>query len=136
MRPLVHALVERRAASGVLFALAAACSLPAQRAIAAKDCYLDCTQNCNRVAPRSVRYCETSCVDYCAQDDRRDGLSGSISSEGSEVGLLSAYDLPSRATGKQRAVPYGEDRPPALALPRDVQQALRDAVLQQGSPPR
>ena len=134
MRPLLGRVIERRAASGVLFALAAACSLPAHPAIAAKDCYLDCTQNCTLVAPRSVRYCENSCVDYCGQDDRRDGLSGSISSEGSEVGLLSAYDLRSRATGQQRAVPYGEDRPPGLALPSGVQQALRDAV--QGSPPQ
>jgi len=60
---------------------------------AAKDCFRDCESNCNRVAPRSGRYCEASCNDYCAQDDRRDGLSGSVSSEGAEIGLASAYDL-------------------------------------------
>lgn len=51
---------------------------------------------------------------YCLADDRRDGLSGSISSDGAEVGFASAYDLAARITGDTRAVPYGEDRPPAL----------------------
>jgi hypothetical protein len=143
MRDALH----RRA----LLAVAATCcsSFPAH---AAKDCFLDCTQNCNRVAPSSARYCETSCSDCallqnepgekrshrahrqcfvradCLQTDRRDGLSGSVSSEGAEVGLASAYDIGARASGTARAVPYGEDKPPALSLPEGIDQALRNAV--------
>jgi hypothetical protein len=95
-------------------AAAAAVVLAPTSALAAKDCFLDCTQNCNRVAPGSARYCESSCAEYCEADDRRDGLSGSVSADGAEVGWASAYDLKARVTGQQRGVPYGEDRPPAL----------------------
>jgi hypothetical protein len=99
----------------------------ARPAYAAKDCYLDCITNCNRVAPGSGEYCKSSCNSYCLQDDRRDGLSGSVSSEGSELGWASAYDLSSRVTGQQRAVPYGEDRPPSL-LPSAVSDAVNEAL--------
>lgn len=97
-------------------------------AYAAKDCFLDCTSNCNRVAPKSFAYCQRSCEDYCLQDDRRDGLSGSVDSSKAEVGLISAYDIGARVTGTRRAVPYGEDQPPGLSLPRGMQDALRSAV--------
>ena len=71
-------------------------------------------QDCNRVAPKNKAYCASNCEGYCVQPDRRDGLSGSVDASGAEVGWLSAYDLPARATGTPRAVPYGEDRPPGL----------------------
>jgi hypothetical protein len=101
---------------------------PTLPASAAKDCFTDCMQNCNRVAPKSFRYCEASCGDYCLQDDRRDGLSGSVDSSAAEVGLLSAYDIPARVSGKQRLVPYGEDRPPALLNIPGLRDTLRGAV--------
>mmetsp|Transcript_30122 Transcript_30122/g.74209 ORF Transcript_30122/g.74209 Transcript_30122/m.74209 type:complete len:129 (+) Transcript_30122:1-387(+) len=64
----------RRAA--VVGASAAALLRP-PAALASKDCYTDCSQNCVRNAPNSVQYCKDTCNDYCAQTDRRDGLSGS-----------------------------------------------------------
>ena len=88
--------------------------------------------NCNRVAKGSFKYCETSCGDYCAQDDRQDGLSGSVGSKGGEVGWLSAYN-PSRYFGDAQAVPYGEDKPPAFEMPTGVRSALRTAVQGGGS---
>ena len=108
-----------------------ALSLAAHRplsAFAVKDCFRDCESNCNRVAPRSGRYCETNCNDYCAQDDRRDGLSGSISSEGAEIGLASAYDIGGKVTGVPQGVVYGADRPPALQLPRALERTIMEAV--------
>ena len=98
-------------------------------ASAAKDCMLDCEENCNRVAPGSTRYCYNSCVDYCAQDDRQDGLSGSVSSKSAEVGWASAYD-PSRFIpgAAPKGVVYGEDRPPGLPDVFGVNAALRRAV--------
>ena len=90
---------------------------------------LDCEENCNRVAPGSTRYCYNSCVDYCAQDDRQDGLSGSVSSKSAEVGWASAYD-PSRFIpgAAPKGVVYGEDRPPGLPDVFGVNAALRRAV--------
>ena len=121
--------LSRRAAT--LAALAATTSpwfSPVAARAAEKDCYTDCIQNCNRVAPKSGRYCESSCNEYCAQDDRRDGLSGSIDSSNAEVGLLSAFDLGSKVSGKAPVgVPYGEDRPPALSLGA-FDSMLREAV--------
>ena len=113
--------------------IAAACSI-ALPASAAKDCFLDCTQNCNRVAKGSFKYCEASCGDYCAQDDRQDGLSGSVGTKGGEVGWLSAYN-PSRYFGDAQAVPvpYGEDKSPAFEMPKGVRSALRSAVQGGGS---
>ena len=106
-------LLTRRQAVHAL-CLSSGFALPGS-ANAAKDCMLDCEENCNRVAPASTRYCYNSCVDYCAQGDRQDGLSGSVNSEAAEVGWASAVD-PSRFLpgAAPKAVPYGEDRPPAL----------------------
>ena len=81
---------------------------------AVKDCFADCSSNCKRLAPGSDAYCTLTCRDYCEQPDRRDGLSGSVGSEGAEIGLRSAFDLPAKASGKISGVPYGEDKPPAL----------------------
>ncbi len=51
-------------------------------------------------------YCLENCKSYCAQEDRTDGLSGSVSSEGGEVGILGTS-----------TVVKGEDKPPSLRLP-------------------
>ena len=96
---------------------------------AAKDCFLDCSQNCNRVAPRSAKYCEQSCGEYCAQTDRADGLSGSVSNDNAEVGWLSGFDIKAKLTGSAPAgVVYGDDAPPALPDVFGVGPALRSAV--------
>ncbi|KAL1524706.1 hypothetical protein AB1Y20_019591 [Prymnesium parvum] len=108
--------------------LLAALALAPSRASAAKDCFADCSSNCNRVAPRSAKYCEASCNEYCLQDDRRDGLSGSVSSEAAEVGFASAYDLGAKLSGAQQGVVYGADRPPGFKLPKGVDETLRSAV--------
>ena len=120
-------LLTRRQAVHAL-CLSSGFALPGS-ANAAKDCMLDCEENCNRVAPASTRYCYNSCVDYCAQGDRQDGLSGSVNSEAAEVGWASAVD-PSRFLpgAAPKAVPYGEDRPPALPDMFGVNAALRRAV--------
>ena len=109
--------------------VAASCAALPEAANAEKDCFKDCSSNCNRVAPGSFKYCESSCGEYCLQDDRRDGLSGSIDSSSAEVGWLSGFDIGARVTGKQRLVPYGEDRPPALSLPAGLQDVLKSAAL-------
>ena len=54
----------------------------------------------------SKDYCKTSCIDYCAQDDRRDGLSGSVSSDGAEFGWASSIGR--RAWCKAQPVPRGD----------------------------
>lgn len=100
--------LSRRASVLGLFVLPAA-------ALASKDCFEDCTQNCARNAPSSLAYCKDTCRDYCAQPDRRDGLSGSVSSEAGEVGFASAYDYTNRFTNKLNSnVEYGTDRPPSI----------------------
>lgn len=48
-------------------------------------------------------YCTDSCISYCAQDDRTDGLSGSVSAENGEVGILGG-------SFGQGTVPKGEDK--------------------------
>lgn len=73
------------------------------------DCKKDCVKNCIRVAPGSKAYCEESCTDYCAQDDRTDGLSGSISNTGGETGIFGGSPIEGGAS-----VVRGEDRPPQL----------------------
>lgn len=70
------------------------------------DCVTDCMKNCKLIAPKDPAYCLQNCKDYCEQDDRTDGLSGSVSSSGGEVGILG-----------QGTVPKGEDKPPSIALP-------------------
>lgn len=81
-------------------------------ALAAKpDCYQDCFKNCKQVVPNDTsNYCRDSCQDYCEQPDRRDGLSGSVSSEGGEVGILGG-------TFGQGTVVKGADKPPSISLP-------------------
>jgi hypothetical protein len=82
-----------------------------QPAFAKADCFSDCTKNCKQVVPNDTsNYCRDSCLDYCSQPDRRDGLSGSVSSEGGEVGILGgAFGL--------GTVVKGEDKPPIINLP-------------------
>jgi hypothetical protein len=78
-------------------------SSAAPPAWAVADCLDDCFKNCKRVAPKDPEYCVENCKDYCEQEDRTDGLSGSISAETGEVGLLGG-------TFGQGTVPRGEDR--------------------------
>jgi hypothetical protein len=42
-------------------------------ALAAANCYNDCYKNCQQIAPKNCDYCKLNCVEYCLQDDRRDG---------------------------------------------------------------
>lgn len=110
-------------------ALAAGTAWEPHSALAIKDCFQDCKSNCDRLARGSGSYCETSCGEYCAQDDRQDGLSGSLSNERGERGLLSAYDLKATLLGTAPAgVPFGEDKPPGFKLPTSVADELRTAV--------
>jgi hypothetical protein len=81
--------------------------LNSQPALAKPDCYTDCYKNCKALAPKDDAYCKESCTDYCTQEDRQDGLSGSISSEKGEVGILGG----SFGTG---TVVKGQDKPPTL----------------------
>ena len=73
---------------------------------AAPDCYTDCFKNCKLIAPKDPEYCQSSCQAYCAQSDRKDGLSGSVSSENGETGILGTT-----------TVVKGEDKPPQLKIP-------------------
>lgn len=77
---------------------------------AAADCLVDCLRNCKLLAPKDGAYCQDNCEAYCAQEDRNDGLSGSVSASGGEVGLLGG-------TFGSGTVPKGQDRPPAIKLP-------------------
>ena len=47
-----------------------------------------------------------NCKSYCAQEDRRDGLSGSVSSENGETGILGIG-----------TVVKSEDKLPSLSIP-------------------
>jgi hypothetical protein len=71
------------------------------------DCYSDCNKNCKLIAPKDDIYCQESCTEYCSQEDRQDGLSGSMSAEKGEVGILGG----SFGTG---TVVKGQDKPPTL----------------------
>jgi hypothetical protein len=73
---------------------------------AAADCMQDCLQNCKLIAPKDLAYCTENCKGYCEQEDRTDGLSGSISSAGGETGILGI-----------NTVVKGEDKPPQIKLP-------------------
>lgn len=73
---------------------------------AATDCFQDCIKNCLLVAPKDKAYCTDNCRDYCDQPDREDGLSGSLSAEKGETGILGFG-----------TVPKGEDKPPEIRLP-------------------
>ncbi len=79
-------------------------------ASAAADCYTDCMKNCKKIAPNDPEYCVMNCKEYCAQDDRKDGLSGSVSAANGEVGILGG-------TFGQGTVPKGKDTPPSIKLP-------------------
>ena len=70
------------------------------------DCFQDCFKNCKQIAPKDQQYCLDTCKDYCDQTDRRDGLSGSVSSEGGETGILGL-----------NTVVKGEDKPPEIKIP-------------------
>jgi hypothetical protein len=89
---------------------AATTSFPVAEARAASDCFGDCLKNCKALAPNDSAYCRETCQDYCDQPDRTDGLSGSVSSTGGEVGILGG----SFGTG---TVVKGEDKPPTIKLP-------------------
>eukprot|EP00577_Skeletonema_sp_RCC1716_P027066 CAMPEP_0113392688 /NCGR_PEP_ID=MMETSP0013_2-20120614/11430_1 /TAXON_ID=2843 ORGANISM="Skeletonema costatum, Strain 1716" /NCGR_SAMPLE_ID=MMETSP0013_2 /ASSEMBLY_ACC=CAM_ASM_000158 /LENGTH=156 /DNA_ID=CAMNT_0000276121 /DNA_START=20 /DNA_END=490 /DNA_ORIENTATION=- /assembly_acc=CAM_ASM_000158 len=73
---------------------------------AAPDCFKDCIKECKLIAPKDPEYCQSSCSDYCSQTDRKDGLSGSVSSENGETGILGTT-----------TVVKGEDKPPQLKIP-------------------
>jgi hypothetical protein len=70
---------------------------------AAPDCFKDCLKNCKLIAPKDPVYCKDTCDEYCAQEDRADGLSGSTSATSGEVGILGG-------TFGQGTVPKGEDK--------------------------
>ena len=71
------------------------------------DCFTDCFQNCKKLAPQNLDYCKESCQEYCDQPDRQDGLSGSVSADRGEVGILGG-------SFGQGTVPKGADKPPTL----------------------
>ena len=75
---------SRRAFLGQVTTAAAAMNLLPIAVEAAADCIQTCRKNCGRLAAGSRDYCEESCSDYCAQGDRKDGLTGSISTEGTK----------------------------------------------------
>ncbi len=54
-------------------------------------------------------YCTDSCTAYCAQDDRTDGLSGSVSAANGEVGILGG-------SFGQGTVPKGEDKVSCISM--------------------
>lgn len=85
-------------------------ALAVEPAMAEADCFTDCFKNCRIIAPKDISYCQETCKEYCDQTDRNDGLSGSVSSSGGEVGILGG----TFGTG---TVVKGEDKPPSLALP-------------------
>jgi len=77
-----------------------------QVADAKSDCFDDCLKNCKAIAPKDPGYCLENCKGYCEQEDRTDGLSGSVSSSGGEVGILGTS-----------TVVKGEDKPPTVNIP-------------------
>jgi hypothetical protein len=97
-------LFSRRAAllttGQVMIGAAVATPLPA---FAEPECFKDCFKNCKLIAPKDPDYCLATCKEYCEQDDRSDGLSGSVSATSGEVGILGG-------TFGQGTVPKGEDR--------------------------
>jgi len=70
------------------------------------DCLTDCLKNCRLIAPKDTAYCNENCQAYCAQTDRQDGLSGSVSSTKGEMGIM----------GTSTKV-KGDDKPPGIKLP-------------------
>uniref|UniRef100_A0A7S1FV24 VDE lipocalin domain-containing protein n=1 Tax=Corethron hystrix TaxID=216773 RepID=A0A7S1FV24_9STRA len=90
-------------ASAVLGSTVAAAAGWPEAARAQADCMSDCLRECKVIAPKDPAYCLENCKDYCAQEDRSDGLSGSVSSDGGETGILGVG-----------TVVKSEDRPPTL----------------------
>ena len=88
-------------------ATCAAAVLIPTAASAKPDCYTDCLKNCKSIAPNNMDYCQNSCIEYCQQPDREDGLSGSVSAVKGETGILGG-------SFGQGTVPKGEDKPPSL----------------------
>ena len=74
--------------------------------VAAIDCNKDCVKSCVKVAPGSTDYCVESCRSYCNQDDRQDGLSGSVDASRGETGLFGG--------SIDGTVTQGDDKPPTL----------------------
>ena len=100
------ALLPRRSFLAAM-AVTASSLLFSQEASAKEvDCFQDCFKNCKQIAPKDQQYCLDTCKDYCDQTDRRDGLSGSVSSEGGETGILGL-----------NTVVKGEDKPPEIKIP-------------------
>ena len=122
---MVAPSTSRRAFCGSAISGAAFLAAQPSVALAAVDCMQDCLKNCGRLAGGSKDYCTSSCVDYCAQDDRRDGLSGSVSSEGAEFGFASSFKNP---FAEQKPTVYGDDKPPGLPDVFGLNNALRKAV--------
>lgn len=89
---------------------AAVVGVNSQPAWAAADCVTDCLKNCKKIAPKDPDYCNMNCNEYCSQEDRTDGLSGSVSAANGEVGILGG-------SFGQGTVPKGEDKPPSINLP-------------------
>ena len=100
------AAAVRDVAAPVVGIAVASLSQPQPAAAKEADCFEDCFQNCKRIAPKDQQYCLDTCRDYCDQSDRRDGLSGSVSSEGGEMGILGLT-----------TVVKGEDKPPEFKMP-------------------
>lgn len=104
-RSFFAAAVRAVAAPAVGVAVASA-SQPQPAAAKEADCFDDCFKNCQLIAPKDQQYCLDTCKDYCDQPDRRDGLSGSVNSEGGEMGILGLT-----------TVVKGEDKPPEFKMP-------------------
>ena len=107
-REILHSRRQMMSTSATTFIVGVLASpLPVQ---AAADCFNDCVKNCKKIAPKDPEYCTLNCRDYCDQEDRADGLSGSKSADNGEVGILGG-------TFGQGTVPKGEDKPPSIKLP-------------------
>ena len=100
------AAAVRDVAAPVVGIAVASASQPQPAAAKEADCFEDCFKNCKLIAPRDQQYCLDTCKDYCDQPDRRDGLSGSVNSEGGEMGILGLT-----------TVVKGEDKPPEFKMP-------------------
>jgi hypothetical protein len=93
-----------------LFILTSTLSQVPVQTSAKADCFTDCFNSCKAILPKDLAYCNEECTDYCNQPDRQDGLSGSISANGGEVGILGG-------TYGAGTVVKGEDKPPVIRIP-------------------
>ena len=93
---------------------------PIQIANAIIDCNQDCVKNCILAAPGSIEYCQLSCSEYCNQDDRHDGLSGSIDSKNGETGIFGG--------SIDGTVTRQDDKPPRL-LNIISKETMRDLMM-------